>query len=108
MFLLHISYQTNLEYRIELVYCHILGLCLYGSCCTSHTVGNVVASVQEGVKKCSDKRCKCCKHVQEKPEFEIKDKLHKVKKGGSCDTENIIYGLRCKMCDVYSILEKVV
>ena len=35
VFLLHISYQTNSKCRIKSVYSHILGLCLYGSCCTS-------------------------------------------------------------------------
>ena len=57
------------------------------------------------VKRCSDKRCKCCKHVQEKTEFEIMKKNHVVKKGGSCETENVIYGLRCLQCDKWYIGE---
>ena len=27
---------------------------------------------QSGVKGCSDKRCKCCRHLQEKTEFDIR------------------------------------
>ena len=58
-----------------------------------------------GVKCCSDKRCKCCNHLQEKMEFEINGKNHCVRNGGSCDTENIIYGLRCKLCDKWYVGE---
>ena len=61
--------------------------------------------VQQGVKTCHDKRCKCCKNLQEKSEFEVNGKKHCVKNGGTCDTENIIYGLRCKLCDKWYIGE---
>ena len=53
----------------------------------------------QGVTRCSDKRCKCCNHLQEKTEFEINGERHSVKNGGSCDTENVIYGLQCKICN---------
>ena len=59
----------------------------------------------EGVKRCSDKRCKCCNHLQESTEFEVNGRKHKVTKGGSCDTENVIYGLRCKQCNIWYIGE---
>ena len=62
-------------------------------------------AIDQGVKGCSDKRCKCCKHLQEKTEFEINGRNHCVKNGGSCDTENIIYGLRCKLCDQWYVGE---
>ena len=58
-----------------------------------------------GVKCCSDKRCKCCNHLQEKKEFEINGKNHCVRNGGSCNTENIIYGLRCKLCNKWYVGE---
>ncbi len=61
--------------------------------------------VQHGVKTCSDKRCKCCKHLQERTEFELNGKRHCVKNGGTCDTENIVYGLRCKLCDKWYVGE---
>ena len=57
------------------------------------------------MKKCPDKRCKCCNHLQEKNKFGIKNKIHDVKNGGSCDTENIIYGLRCRICDMWYVGE---
>ena len=62
-------------------------------------------AINQGVGSCSDKRCKCCKHLQGTTEFEINGKKHCVKNGGSCDTENVIYGLRCKQCDQWYIGE---
>ena len=53
----------------------------------------------------TDKRCKCCDHLQESTEFEMNGKKHFVKNGGSCDTENVIYGLRCKLCDLWYVGE---
>ena len=58
-----------------------------------------------GVKCCGDKRCKCCNHLQEETEFKINDKSHCVRNGGSCNTENIIYGLRCKLCNKWYVGE---
>ena len=57
---------------------------------------------REGVKRCGDKRCKCCDHLQENTEFEVNGKKHWVKSGGSCDTENVIYGLKCKLCNIWN------
>ena len=62
-------------------------------------------ATNQGVRSCGDKRCKCCKHLQERTEFKINGKDHCVKNGGSCDTENIIYGLRCKLCDQWYVGE---
>jgi hypothetical protein len=57
------------------------------------------------VKKCQDPRCKCCPHVEEKEDFEINGKKHKVINGGTCKSENIIYGMRCKVCNSWYIGE---
>ena len=51
--------------------------------------------MEQGVRRCIDKRCKCCNHLREETEFTINGKQHSVKNGGSCNTENVIYGLRC-------------
>ena len=59
----------------------------------------------EGVKCCEDKRCKCCNHLKECVEIDLNGKKHLVRSGGSCNTENVVYGLRCKLCNVWYIGE---
>ena len=61
--------------------------------------------IHKGVDCCNDKRCKCCENLQEKTEFDINGKKHYVKNGGTCNTENEIYGLRCKLCDKWYVGE---
>ena len=61
--------------------------------------------MEQGVRRCIDKRCKCCNHLREETEFSINGKQHSVKNGGSCNTENVIYGLRCQLCDKWYVGE---
>ena len=61
--------------------------------------------MEQGVRRCIDKRCKCCNHLREETEFTINGKQHSVKNGGSCNTENVIYGLRCKLCNKWYVGE---
>ena len=60
--------------------------------------GNDSSKGSQEVKACGDPRCKCCQHIQEKNELNINGSKHHVKKGGTCKTENVIYGVSCQRC----------
>ncbi len=52
------------------------------------------------VKKCGDKRCKCCSHIRESNniKFEIGVLFH-VKSDMNCNSSNLIYVITCTGCN---------
>jgi hypothetical protein len=59
----------------------------------------------KGVKRCGDLRCKCCHHLVEESEVKINGKTQAFRGDGSCKSENIIYGIRCKRCSKWYVGE---
>lgn len=57
------------------------------------------------IKKCGTPRCQCCQHFNESDTVHINGKRHHNQKGGSCKTENLVYALKCKKCNLCYIGE---
>jgi hypothetical protein len=55
--------------------------------------------------RCKDKRCKTCPNMMEGNTCTINGKSHDTIHGGSCSTTNVVYGLRCKQCNVWYVGE---
>lgn len=51
--------------------------------------------------KCSQERCTICPHFEQAETFKSTDgKEFVVKKGGTCDTRNVVYLVSCTVCDM--------
>lgn len=61
--------------------------------------------ITESNSRCKDKRCKTCPNLMEAGTCTINGRNHKTLHGGSCNTTNLIYGLRCKQCDTWYVGE---
>ena len=64
------------------------------------TRSNEMEREPDEVKRCKSGRCKCCSHLQEEKNFNIKEKNHEVKYGGTCKSENLIYAVKCSKCEL--------
>jgi hypothetical protein len=70
-----------------------------------HTGTRKDVKVENTVKSCKDARCKCCSHLKETEEFSINDQKHIVRSGGTCKSGNVIYAIRCRICNLWYIGE---
>ena len=70
-----------------------------------HSSQNRLEREDDEVRQCGNLRCKCCPHMQENNKFSINEKEHKVCFGGTCKSSNVIYGVRCKKCNLWYIGE---
>lgn len=55
--------------------------------------------------KCNLKRCKCCNQFVENNNVLINNNSYNIKHGGTCSTKNVIYSIKCKLCNKYYIGE---
>ena len=69
------------------------------------TRSNEMERELDEVKQCNSGRCKCCSHLQEEKNFNIKGRNHEVKYGGNCKSANVIYAVKCSKCDLWYIGE---
>ena len=52
-----------------------------------------------GLKKCSDKRCKACDHIEEITEYSFRNGTSfTIRSNMNCDTTGFIYALICDKC----------
>ena len=74
---------------------------LYRELASSRFISNFKNIRQPGTYKCSDKRCKICQnYLNEIKEFTISNcQIWEIRREIDCDSVNVIYYLKCKMCN---------